>query len=379
MTRLDGDEGIPDTEYVAQLARHLASVPAARQDFSKRGAVSIVIRLVAPASASATDEVSEAPPPFPTPPTSTSPAAMQQALTQYLQDPLVVNARAQILFIQRAQYPGDPWSGHIGFPGGKQEAGDGTLRRTAERETWEELGVAPGGLVCLGRLDDTQAAGVFGRVLIVVSPWVFLQVASQDLVLSNEVASAHWVDLRQLLQPRMLSGHFASLRALRGAPGWSRAAVRLLGLHEMLYPVAVLRYEERHAVHRGDSKVYGPFAAQGELRLWGISLVMAATLVDWCRPACASQDNTAMSLTGPWPKLHHVAWADFNLAMRMANKVLWRNPRWRSPRRPLAPGYFTVFQSAARVAFPLACALKAWALYVLAKRMAGGLGFIYTM
>ncbi|KAJ1720897.1 hypothetical protein LPJ53_004520 [Coemansia erecta] len=387
--RNDDDDGIPDAEYVAQLARHLASVPAARRASAKRGAVSIVIRLVPPPPDEQQQQqhFSEAPPPsFATPPPD-SPSALQQALVQYLGDPRVAGLRAQVLFIQRAQYAGDPWSGHIGFPGGKQEMQDeGRSRRTAERETLEELGLGTGdGMVCLGRLDDVEAATALGRVIIVVSPWVFLQVAPQlqqpPLVLSGEVASAHWVDLRQLLQPTVALHTAASLGVCRGARPWVRWAAGALGLGVLQYPVVCLAYREAHTVRRVVGAPHGPFASDTELRLWGLSLVMAGCLVDWCRPPPSSaRDNSDTTLPLPppplaamWPRLHRVLWADFNLVVSAVFRATWRRPQWRSPRRPLAPGYFASFYNIARVAFPLACALRVYLAYALVRRVAGWL------
>lgn len=44
---------------------------------------------------------------------------------------------AEILFIKRATRATDKWSGHIAFPGGRQEPEDEDGRYTAMRETWE--------------------------------------------------------------------------------------------------------------------------------------------------------------------------------------------------------------------------------------------------
>lgn len=48
----------------------------------------------------------------------------------------------EIILIRRAKREGDPWSGHIGFPGGRLEVGDnGNPFQTAIRETKEEIGL----------------------------------------------------------------------------------------------------------------------------------------------------------------------------------------------------------------------------------------------
>ena len=55
---------------------------------------------------------------------------------------IILNDKEEILFIKRAERSGDPWSGHIGFPGGKTEAEDDNKPyQTAIRETVEEIGV----------------------------------------------------------------------------------------------------------------------------------------------------------------------------------------------------------------------------------------------
>ncbi|HEX5580313.1 MAG TPA: CoA pyrophosphatase [Gemmatimonadaceae bacterium] len=106
-----------------------------------------------------------------------------------------------LLFIRRAEYPGDPWSGQIAFPGGRQEPEDDTLRETAIRETREEVGLdlLAGGLV-LGALDELHPRT---PVLppIVVRPYVFATGATAHLYPSDEVAAAFWVPLDALRAP----------------------------------------------------------------------------------------------------------------------------------------------------------------------------------
>ena len=103
----------------------------------------------------------------------------------------------QLLFIERAQHPDDPWSGHIAFPGGRIEADDPSPRAAAERETLEEVGLDLSGAEYWGRLDDLS-----GYMLpVVVSGFVYRLETPADLVLSQEVESAFWVGAGQLRDP----------------------------------------------------------------------------------------------------------------------------------------------------------------------------------
>jgi 8-oxo-dGTP pyrophosphatase MutT (NUDIX family) len=106
-----------------------------------------------------------------------------------------------LLMIKRATYEGDPWSGHIALPGGRQEPDDASLEATVTRETREEIGVDLARDACLiGSLDDVEP---HTRALppIVISPFVALLAHETPLVLSPEVAEAFWVPLSALLDP----------------------------------------------------------------------------------------------------------------------------------------------------------------------------------
>ncbi len=101
----------------------------------------------------------------------------------------------ELLFIKRAEYPADPWSGQVAFPGGREEAADPTLADTAIRETREETGIdlVRDGTV-IGTLDDLRPQTV-RLPAVIVRPYVVLLNRFEPLLLSDEVALAFWVPL----------------------------------------------------------------------------------------------------------------------------------------------------------------------------------------
>jgi len=108
----------------------------------------------------------------------------------------------RVLFIRRAEHPADPWSGHVGFPGGRAEPGDGALVTTAMRETREEIGVdLREAATCLGRLDDVRAVARGATLSMSITPFVFELREAAELRLSGEVAEVRWVPLARLLGP----------------------------------------------------------------------------------------------------------------------------------------------------------------------------------
>jgi 8-oxo-dGTP pyrophosphatase MutT (NUDIX family) len=107
---------------------------------------------------------------------------------------------AEVLFIKRAEREGDPWSGHVAFPGGRRDPTDAELLDVALRETREEVGLdlAVQGEV-LARLESVHAIARGKRIDMVITPFVFgLREESPRLVPNEEVATTLWVPLGQL-------------------------------------------------------------------------------------------------------------------------------------------------------------------------------------
>ena len=109
-------------------------------------------------------------------------------------------AGAEFIVIHRSHRRGDPWSGHMALPGGRQQVGDRDLFMTAVRETREEVGVdleRDGEL--LGGLDDLRAIGRGRPMDLIIRPLVCAVSGPVTLTPDHrEVQSAFWVPLATL-------------------------------------------------------------------------------------------------------------------------------------------------------------------------------------
>jgi 8-oxo-dGTP pyrophosphatase MutT (NUDIX family) len=74
----------------------------------------------------------------------------------------------EALFMLRSTNPLDRWSGHVSFPGGRQEPGETDLQ-TAKREVCEEVGidVDSAGFELLGRVNDRMIRHSDGSSMVV--------------------------------------------------------------------------------------------------------------------------------------------------------------------------------------------------------------------
>ena len=109
--------------------------------------------------------------------------------------------RASFLFIKRAEFDGDPWSGHMAFPGGRFDEGDRNGLSTAVREMAEEVGFdiedaesqRAANARVVGRLSDVWTSRrVIARPMI-ISPYVILVDERPPLTPNYEVAETLWI------------------------------------------------------------------------------------------------------------------------------------------------------------------------------------------
>ncbi|MBC7788846.1 MAG: CoA pyrophosphatase [Anaerolineae bacterium] len=108
----------------------------------------------------------------------------------------------ELLLIKRAEFAGDPWSGHVALPGGRREDADISPTATAVRETLEETAIdltRDGSLI--GALDELQPRSAI-LPPITIAPFVFVTKSDVQMVLSDEVADAFWVPLASLTDPQ---------------------------------------------------------------------------------------------------------------------------------------------------------------------------------
>lgn len=107
----------------------------------------------------------------------------------------------ELLMIKRADKEGDPWSGHMAFPGGRYEVNlDTDMASTAKRETLEEIGVNIDALATpIGQLSDVLTPSHAQRTKMSVSVFVYEVAGKPSYRMNHEVADVLWVPLSLFL------------------------------------------------------------------------------------------------------------------------------------------------------------------------------------
>jgi 8-oxo-dGTP pyrophosphatase MutT (NUDIX family) len=120
------------------------------------------------------------------------------AILRAAPDALDPRADTHVLLIRRSERVGDPWSGHMAFPGGHQDPTDADLLSTARREALEEVGVDLNEHEYLGQLDELPAVARGHFVGMAITPFVFALRGAPELATNHEVAELVWAGLGQM-------------------------------------------------------------------------------------------------------------------------------------------------------------------------------------
>ena len=104
-----------------------------------------------------------------------------------------------VFFIHRAHDERDPWSGHMGLPGGFMDPKDADLRATVTREVREETQIdLDRSARWIGALDEIQGVARGRQLPLVISPFVLALREPVTPVPNEEVQGTLWVPLSWL-------------------------------------------------------------------------------------------------------------------------------------------------------------------------------------
>ncbi len=152
----------------------------------------------------------------------------------------------EMLFIKRSEKKGDPWSGHMAFPGGHRDPVDTDLKAAAIRETFEEIGLDLSHADYLGPLDQ-QRAMPRGRPLnMLIAPHVFELAGDPDFSANYEVDEVVWTSLKPMVtgechdtETKLMAGKptiFNGYRLERGHFVWGLTYRMVKSFFSMLDP-----------------------------------------------------------------------------------------------------------------------------------------------
>ena len=259
---------------IPHLAAHLARHPAALLPSSRRASVAIVLRIQGAGAGAAAAPAAAA----------AGAAAPPAAAPAFLRSALAASSSAsttEVLFIKRAARDGDPWSGHVAFPGGKNE-GESDMA-CAARETLEEVGLdlaaADGSYLFLGRLDDHPVYTGGKRLAdsaYCVGVWVQTRAHTPPLALQrDEVAEVRWVRVSALL-PERVDARGVRRPAARYLPPWLCA---LLRVRDIYLPAIDLPAAPPPGAPAASSSSSSSSSSSTQFLLWGMTLQATSDLV----------------------------------------------------------------------------------------------------
>ena len=143
--------------------------------------------------------------------------------------PDIMDRGVSALFVLRAAFEGDPWSGHVALPGGRAELLDSDLTDTARRETLEETDVRLSRDSYLGQLNEIHPRSAH-LPSIGVTPFVAWLPVRPEIRESHELAGHLWVPLRELAAPDRRSTLVRPVPTPRSFPTIEYAGAVIWGL-----------------------------------------------------------------------------------------------------------------------------------------------------
>eukprot|EP01138_Halocafeteria_seosinensis_P009518 gb/GECG01009727.1/.p1 GENE.gb/GECG01009727.1/~~gb/GECG01009727.1/.p1 ORF type:complete len:375 (+),score=34.91 gb/GECG01009727.1/:1-1125(+) len=221
----------------------------------------------------------------------------------------------ELLYMKRTSNENDPWSGHVAFPGGRQDPNE-TLFGTAVRETNEEVGLSleKPYFEYLTYLEPESITRMQKKSGAHVYPFVFLQLwipqeHSENEVpecvrierQSSEVAAAIWVPLRHFRLPPDRSIVRRRAEYLPGLQQLPRLFRLILGVTEAWFPSICfphsgqLRADGTLEFLHTSQKTRDTSGSRPVFNLWGISLAITDDLCKLLRV------NSCRTLN--WPPL----------------------------------------------------------------------------
>lgn len=290
----------------------------------KRASVSILIRI--------NPDYAHWPPARDSLPLHTPGESTQQRLEGFFGQEWVRHGDPEVLFIKRSARKEDKWSSHVAVPGGRRDPEDPDDRAAAIRETWEEVGLdlREENAISVGNLAQRIVTTSWGKTPIMVyCPYVFL-ITKHDIpplrLQPAEIASAHWVSLKALLNPsqRTVESVDIAKRYAKDLRGWHSA----LGLGEMIF--AAVRLVPSESVYSTAQAGFLPTiparqpissrlgrwfsnkpipapSTDTPLHLWGLTLGVMADFLDLLPPHNAIRLWIYPTFTAP--DLQFVLWA----------------------------------------------------------------------
>ena len=139
----------------------------------------------------------------------------------------------ELLLIERAIIPRDPWSGQLAFPGGRVAKEDKDLCATAIRETAEETTIKLDDTMLVGRIDDETGS----LMTVHVACFVFIIPTPQKIKLNNEIKHFFWCSLDRICNPDLRSTHMTDSRSM--------PAVNILGSNRPILWGLTYRFTDR--------------------------------------------------------------------------------------------------------------------------------------